>query len=80
MTGRWGAAARLCSALAIAVGLLSAPAGARAAGDAVTPSAVIVMYHRFGESALPSTNIRLDQFAAHLAELTSGGYNVMPLP
>ena len=28
--------------------------------------AVILMYHRFGEDQLPSTNIRLDQFDAHL--------------
>ena len=40
---------------------------------------VILMYHRFGESDLPSTNIRLDQFEAHLAELQSGAYTVMAL-
>ena len=43
-------------------------------------SAVILMYHRFGESAQPSTNIRLDQFEAHLEELQSGGYTVLPIP
>lgn len=43
-------------------------------------SAVILMYHRFGESAHPSTNIRLDQFEAHLEELQSGGYTVLPIP
>lgn len=41
--------------------------------------AVIIMYHRFGENSIPSTNIRLDQFEAHLRELTSGKYNVVPL-
>lgn len=41
--------------------------------------AVIIMYHRFGENSIPSTNIRLDQFEAHLKELTSGRYNVVPL-
>ena len=43
-------------------------------------SAVILMYHRFGEGAHPSTNIRLDQFEAHLNELRSGDYNVLPVP
>lgn len=43
-------------------------------------SAVILMYHRFGESAFPSTNIRLEQFEAHIAELSSGSYTVMPVP
>jgi len=42
-------------------------------------SAVIVLYHRFGESQYPTTNIRLEQFEAHLKELKSGGYTVLPL-
>jgi peptidoglycan/xylan/chitin deacetylase (PgdA/CDA1 family) len=42
--------------------------------------AAILMYHRFGEDSIPSTNIRLEQFDAHIAELTSGGYSVLPLP
>jgi peptidoglycan/xylan/chitin deacetylase (PgdA/CDA1 family) len=41
--------------------------------------AAIFMYHRFGESSAPSTNIRLDQFQAHLEELRVGGYRVMPV-
>ncbi len=44
------------------------------------PSAVVMMYHRFGEHASPTTNIRLDQFEAHIEELTSGKYKVRPLP
>ena len=43
-------------------------------------SAVILMYHRFGESAHPSTNIRLDQFEAHIEELQTGGYTVLSIP
>jgi len=43
-------------------------------------SAVILMYHRFGESAYPATNIRLDQFEAHIEELQSGGYTVLSVP
>lgn len=43
-------------------------------------SAVIFVYHRFGEDKYPSTSIKLEQFEAHLAELESGGYTVMALP
>ena len=43
-------------------------------------SAVIFMYHRFGEDKYPSTSIKLEQFEAHLAEIKSGGYTVMALP
>lgn len=42
-------------------------------------SAVILLYHRFGEDTLPSTNIKLDQFDAHIEELQTGGYTVMRL-
>ncbi len=38
------------------------------------------MYHRFGESDYPSTSIRIDQFEAHIAELKSGRYTVLPVP
>ncbi|HER25602.1 MAG TPA: chitin deacetylase, partial [Rhodospirillales bacterium] len=40
-------------------------------------SAVIFMYHRFGEGNYPSTSITLDQFQAHITELQQGGYTVM---
>ena len=62
------------AALVLAVTALL-PAPAAAAG-----SAVIVMYHRFGEDKFPSTNIRLEQFEAHLEELRAGGFNVLPVP
>lgn len=42
--------------------------------------AVAVMYHRFGETRYPNTNIRLEQFEAHIEELKGGGYSVLPLP
>ena len=42
--------------------------------------AVVLMYHRFGEDSLPSTSVRLEQFEAHLQELTSGRYQIMALP
>ncbi len=40
-------------------------------------SAVVVMYHRFGESDYPATNIRLDQLEAHIKELTAGRMTVL---
>lgn len=43
-------------------------------------SAVILMYHRFGETQYPSTNISLKQFEEHIAELKSGPYTVLPVP
>ena len=47
-------------------------------GDAT--SAVVFMYHRFGEGDYPSTNIAMEQFTAHVQELTSGPYTVMGVP
>ena len=32
-------------------------------------SAAVFMYHRFGEANYPSTNIRIEQFKAHLKEI-----------
>ena len=83
-----------CRALAIALGatlclLTPAALGGAAAQEAKPPlgtagqrldnGAVILMYHRFGEDSLPSTSVRLTQFEAHLDELVSGGYQVLPL-
>lgn len=42
--------------------------------------ASILMYHRFGETKYPTTNIRLEQFDAHLDRLQSGAFTVWPLP
>jgi len=42
-------------------------------------SAVVIMYHRFGESEYPSTNTKLEQLDEHIAELTSGAYTVLPV-
>jgi peptidoglycan/xylan/chitin deacetylase (PgdA/CDA1 family) len=41
--------------------------------------ASIIMYHRFGENDYPSTNVRLEQLDAHIAELSSGDYTVLSL-
>ena len=43
-------------------------------------SATVFVYHRFGEGAYPSTNTTIAQLEAHIAALTGGGFNVMPLP
>ena len=47
--------------------------------NATSNSAAVLMYHRFAEPAHPSTNIRIDQFEAHIEELKSGPYTVVPL-
>lgn len=46
---------------------------------AAADSAVVVMYHRFDEPAFASTNTRIEQLEAHIAELKDGGYAVLPL-
>ena len=42
-------------------------------------SVIVFMYHRFGESKYPSTNIRLEQFEKHLDYLQQNNYIVWPL-
>ncbi|MFQ5974037.1 MAG: polysaccharide deacetylase family protein [Alphaproteobacteria bacterium] len=61
--------------VALVVLSLAAPVPAAEAAD----SAVIIMYHRFGEDDFPTTNIRLEQFEQHLEELQNGGYTVLPV-
>jgi biofilm PGA synthesis lipoprotein PgaB len=46
---------------------------------AAADSAVVLMYHRFGEDRYPSTNIRVEQLEAQLEHLREGGYAVVPL-
>ncbi len=55
--------------------VLSAPAITADSG-----SAVILAYHRVGEDSYPATNSRTGQFESHIHELTSGTYNILPLP
>ena len=62
----------------ICFSLLFVFSGAVGADDSADHASVI-MYHRFGESGLPSTNVTLEQFESHLEELASGPYVVMPL-
>jgi peptidoglycan/xylan/chitin deacetylase (PgdA/CDA1 family) len=42
-------------------------------------SAVIIAYQHIGEDSFPDTNIRIEQFQAHIRELVSGDYNILPL-
>jgi len=42
-------------------------------------SAVVFMYHRFGEDRYPSTSIRVDQFRQQMDYLRDGGFSVIPL-
>lgn len=43
-------------------------------------SAVVIMYHRFGESRYPSTNTTVKQLTEHIQELKDGDYNIRPVP
>lgn len=42
-------------------------------------SAVIIMYHRFGEGNFPTTNVTIEQIEQHIEELSKDIYNVVPL-
>ena len=42
-------------------------------------SAVVLMYHRFGENRYPATNIKVEQFEAQLALLENEDFSVVPL-
>lgn len=54
-------------------------AGSCAIAARAADSAVVLMYHRFGDDRFPSTNIREDQFEAHLGHLKDAGYSVIPV-
>ncbi len=66
--------ARALAALLALTALL--PAATARAAD----SAVVFMYHRVGEPEYPTTDTRIDQLEAQIAELTSGRYAVLPVP
>ena len=63
----------LALAAAVAWTGTALPAGA-------ADSAVVIMYHRFGEAAYPSTNVTIEQLESHIKELKKGPYSVLPLP
>lgn len=72
---RWRRRSVRTVAAALLGSLLALPTVAALAAD----SAVVFMYHRFGDGRYPSTNITLEQFDAHLQEIASGDYKVLPL-
>ena len=41
--------------------------------------ATVIMYHRFGESRYPTTNVSIEQFESHLEFISQGDYTVVPL-
>lgn len=69
---------RALAALVVAVGAIAGAALAHAPARAAD-SAVIIMYHRFGEEKYPSTNTTLAQLEDHIGELASGRYAVLPV-
>ena len=73
---RFGRTLIIASLVGAAIwGLWRGPISAEAA-----ESAVVVMYHRVGEGDYPATNIRVDQFEAHIRELTGGRMAAMGVP
>ncbi len=71
--------ARLVVTLTAGAAALLAALAVPPSGDAAD-SAVLLMYHRFGEDDIPDTNTPLKQFEVHLDELKTGGYTVLPVP
>ncbi len=59
---------------------LSTGAHLAAAQQGADNGAVVIMYHRFGEAKYPSTNTTIEQLEAHIGELASGGYHILPVP
>jgi len=59
--------------IGLLVALLAGPAPAQ-------DSAVVFMYHRFGEDRFPATNVRVDAFSAQLEWLAENGFTVIGLP
>lgn len=66
------------SRLGVVIGLVAVLFSAMAAEAA--DSAVVFMYHRFGEDEYPTTSITMEQFEAHIRELKRADYTVLPVP
>lgn len=48
--------------------------------DSQNNGAIVLVYHRFGEDTVPSTNIRIEQFRAQINMLKEGNFTFMALP
>lgn len=70
---------RATAVMSLALVTILATVGGTLASNADRSAAVLLMYHRFGVSQTPSTNITLEQFDAHIRYLVEGGYKVLPL-
>ena len=70
----------LCFLTLLSTSLWPLQAGAAIEIPDDNSSAVILAYHRIGEDSLPDSSLRTALFAAHVEEITSGAFNVMPLP
>ena len=68
----------LCSA-SEAMDNVRTPATPTSTATAGTHSAVVLMYHHFGVSQYPETNVSLEQFEAHLDYLQQHAYTIWPL-
>lgn len=66
----------LCASLVAACLAMAAAAAPALAAE----SAVVLMYHRFGEANHSTSSVSVETFKAHLAELRDGGYTVLPVP
>ncbi len=66
-------------AISLATAVCCFAAGLASNQTFAAESAVVLLYHRFGEDRLASTSISVEEFDAHIRELTSGGYTVLPL-
>ena len=60
--------------------MLLAPLQAACAAETDQSGAVIFVYQRIGDDAIPQSSISLEQFKEHIKELKTGGYTVMSLP
>ncbi|TNE67112.1 MAG: chitin deacetylase [Alphaproteobacteria bacterium] len=71
-----GRAARSLKGAMVALGTVAGLLPGAAIAD---QSAVILLYHRFGEDDIPSTNIRIEQLEGQIEQLKAGGYSFLSL-
>ncbi len=72
----------LLAVLTLVTGLTLMSPGAQAREGVVAPvidHAVVFLYHRFGETRYPSTDVKVADFKAQLNYLATHGYHVWPL-
>lgn len=70
----------LASPAACGYGILISPALASPMLEADNSAVRVMVYFTVGRDETPVSNVTVDQFKAHLAELAAGDYNVISLP